>query len=224
MCPAHIHAGMKWVLLSLFAFVVTTPGSQGSDLHELKASDGRIVQIAADFSIEDFQIIQDGKATFKATAVIGGDAVAISITIDKFQVETVGDAKRGQKEMPIYRAGLDIRSVGAPTERLERILNARLSKLDAKQIRITGPYDASSQVLVASPLSSPILISADSINITYNQSGEAVLGACFNLELLMDAPLRRLTIYFAESGYSGIQYPTRARTEWLDTLKHKAHQ
>jgi hypothetical protein len=186
----------------------------------LKDASGHVVEVVVDFSVENLRIGADGTSAFKARAEVDGAEVSFLVSISKARKGQIAVLSR-ETEVPIMRVDVDIRSSGASTKNLERRLADQLgmSARNASSLRIAGPRNGICPLGAAS-IAQVASIYASDVGLTYTESGEQIAGECFDLQLIVDAPTNRITVYFSEpEGYGGISKKDRARNDWF-----KLHQ
>ena len=216
----------KRIVLLGVVFILMTP-RVFAEWRVLKNAAGSIVEIVVDFSIEHLRINADGSASFNTRAQIDGAEIGFSVSMSKPR-EGEGDFLFYERnilvkrvEIAVMRVYIDITSSGIATKNLERRLTDQLRLFSSAEglLRVVGPrsglcpFGAASIAGIAS-------IHAGHTGFTYDDGGNRIPGATFGLDLLVDAPLNRITVHFYEvAGAGGTAKKDQARSEWF-----KLHQ
>jgi hypothetical protein len=183
---------------------------------ELKSPDGRVVQVALDFLLEDIAIDAHGTAVFRAVTEVENEPVEFGLQVRQAKAGKI-DVQGRKEALKLMRLDVEIRSRGAPTRRLEEFLNSRLQTREPSLI--TGLYSGLGWEMASAP-SGPMYILAGSVGIATDDQGKPVEKENFSLTLFLDLPLRRATIYFHErGGYGGSAAADVARRKWLEAAK-----
>jgi len=188
----------------------------------LKDEDGHVVEIVADFKIEELKIDLQGTTSFVADAVVDGERIGFSAALSKAHPGTITVLFQDQRA-PVMLTDIDVRSVGHITQNLERRLDAELGPSPVGELprRIVGLYRGYCPDFAAS-LAGPALVFASGVGITYDEHGKRISGNCFAMKLIVDGPLSRLTAYFhEEAGYGGMAAADRARSKWYESKSRK---
>lgn len=209
---------LRLALLALTLAVSNVPCF--ADWRTLKNTKGDIVEITVDFEIEDLRIEADGASSFKAKASMDGAEISFRASLSKPQEGTIGIVQQSQR-IQILRTDIAITSSGAATSNLERRLNEQLLNLGQPKeaYRVAAPRSGYSALLAGS-LAAPAMFHASSVGLVYNDQGESVLGNALDIQLVIDAPLGRLTVHFyASASYGGSPDNEATRNDWF-----KRHQ
>jgi hypothetical protein len=184
---------------------------------ELKNEAGRVVEIVADFKIEDMRIDASGTTSFIAKEMFGNEELGFSVALSKPSEGTI-QVSGQDRTLPVMRTDFDIRSIGRATERLERRLCTELKVASGgdEPTRVAGLYSAYCPNIAASPADVAV-VRGRSVGISYDKQGKRTAGDCFAIKFLIDGPLGRVTVYFhEEGGYGGTALANLARSEWYD--------
>lgn len=206
----------------VYIFFLVTFLSGHAEWRELKNDSGHVVEIVADFRIEDLVIDANGTTSFVAKAVVDGEQVGFSAALSRGRESTM-PVMFQKKGVAIIQSDIDIRSIGPATAHLEERLNRRLliaaGKGDA--LRVVGPHSAYCPLNAAS-IAEIALVKAFGVGFSYDARGNRISGECFSLQLIIDGPLEKVTVYFCkEGGYGGIAEADRARSNWSEAHQKK---
>lgn len=184
-------------------------------------SDGQIAEVAVDFEIEKIEIGPNGESKMILKAKVDGEELGFSAQLSQFQLSetAVLDPDKFDK---VKRCTVEIRSLGPPTVALERrVLDEIRGKRVSKQFRFTGVYFATSYDPTVA-LHWPSVFNAKARGVTFDEKGTQVPEATdfsYDLMFVIDAPRKRLTVYFSErAGYGGASNAAVARQQWLKSI------
>jgi hypothetical protein len=215
----------RFVLLGV-VFALMTP-RVFAEWKVLKDAAGSIVEIVVDFSIENLRINADGSASFKTRAQIDGEEIGFSVSMSKAREgeQAVLYQERNipikQVDIAVMHVDIDITSSGTATKNLERRLADQLGLSAGAEglLRVVGPRRGICPPGAAS-IAGVANIHAGNVGLTYDDDGKQIAGECLGLELVVDAPVNRITAHFYEvAGAGGTAKKDQARSEWF-----KLHQ
>lgn len=181
---------------------------------ELKAADGRVVEVAIDFQLTDIQVSSDGVLSCVANGVYDGTDVGFALTLHK-PIPWTGSSQADAATL-VLQNEIEMRSLGSQTAALDGLLNGRLieSNDDRSERTCVGPYHGISPVS-ASSLSGVVVYQVTDVGLTFDSTGKLRPAECFWLVLSVDAPMRRLTAHFhIPAGYGGTPEAYRVRDSW----------
>lgn len=204
--------------------LLISPLISRADWHTMRSADGHVVEIVVDFRMEKVRIDSKGDLSFVATASIGGQEIGFLGVISKPKNELEEIGRTGQKAR-IWRNGLEVRTAGASTAKLEQLLanqlNVRIRNGD-EGYRFVGLYSAVSSYDVTGFGNVDVLLAA-SVGLTFDETGKTIGGKGFALQLVLDGPMGRLTVYFSiPPGAGGTSEAYILRREWLESKAEKA--
>lgn len=161
---------MRAPLLLILALHFVSLPAHAAEWQELRAPDGKVVQLAADFWLEDIQVDGQGDATFRAVATVEGAPAELSFRVNHAKAGSI-QSGNSKTELAVMRLDVEIRSLGASTRRLEDFLNRRLQTREAT--RVSGLYAGLGWEL-ASALNGPAFILAGSVGIATDDAGKQI--------------------------------------------------
>jgi hypothetical protein len=207
-------------LVNIVALIVSLSGAGlRAEWRELKDESGACIQVAIDFSVEKVKITPDGNMQFVARTTDAGPEFGVAVAIEKPKESHM--KLYGGGEYPVMQIGIEFRSIGEPTAKLERRLIERLhDRSDVEEpSRIAGLYSAYSSHLDAG-FSGLMVLHVRAVGISYDDKGKQIAGDGFRTELVIDVPMGRMTAYFSiQGGYGGTAPADKARAAWLEKNK-----
>lgn len=210
---------VKQVIIGL-AFLTSALFAQ-ADSKTLFSDDGQAVEIMIDFKIEDLRIDAKGTVSLIAKAVENGEAIGFSVVLSSPRKEPMPQMGKDET-IPVAAADLTIKSIGAPTAALQASLNRRLRRRppDVGRRQLVGFYAATSYAGIS--VAHRTVIQADDPGITADETDASKSAECFFLNLVIDGPMERVTVYFSlPAGYGASPPEFGARQRWYQS-KQKA--
>ena len=187
-----------------------------AEIRELRDPRLGCVQVAIDFEMLNTSIDADGALNFTARASLAGSEVGLLVKIS--------NPKRGPFDYSgkypgeITRSEFELRTMGTPTANLERLLSDKLSgpgKGGGPNF-ICGPYNAKSNSPYSNFSFSAIWRLTD-VGVTYDKTDSRVELLGYMMEVIIDPPLARMTVLFAQWGAPGGITPVyEFRERWIN--------
>lgn len=220
-------------LIILATIAPATPYAINTDLAEchyaaanrawstLVLDDGQVVEIAVDFEIDKIEVQTNGDSKFTAKTKIENEEFGFIAELSEFEV-TETALVEPNKFLKEATCTIAIKSLGTSTSALERrVLEVLGKQRPLMRFRFAGMYRAYWRSPVAT-INEPIVLEARAAGIMFDHTGAKVPETpdyfC-DLKFIIDAPRKRLTVYFSErAGYGGVSGAEKARRQWLKSV------